>query len=81
MVIDLPKVTSSSEKPLVTINVNLDDILKEALSTLRTVHSEIGSIASAVNIHVNQSMDMVGLSELKKLKHADLGCFGHRAYY
>jgi hypothetical protein len=53
--------SANPEKPMIALTVNLDDILKEALSMLKTVHSEIESIAGAVNIHVNESLDSVTL--------------------
>lgn len=49
----------NSEKPIVSLTVNVDDIVHEVVDLLKLVHGEIESIAGAVTTHMNESMDSV----------------------
>lgn len=48
-----------TDKPVVSVSVNLDDLMHEAVDMLKMVHSEIETISGAIGTHVNESMGTV----------------------
>lgn len=53
---------ANSEKPIVSLTVNVDEVMHEVVDILRAAKEEVGIITRAVNERMNASMKTVGLT-------------------
>lgn len=58
---------ANSEKPIVSLTVNVDEVMHEVVDILRAAKEEVGIITRAVNERMNASMKTVGLTFQKRI--------------
>ncbi|CAD5231204.1 unnamed protein product [Bursaphelenchus xylophilus] len=45
------------QKPVLQVQLNVDDIMKETVTLIKAVREEIEIVSNAVNLHMNESID------------------------